>query len=255
MPRPFLPRVAAPVALGVLLLAGPAAAQDAPAASYDAARIAPHTTRATAALSVMGQTIEMTSTRTVRREADGWRVVDVTQLPSAAGGGTVADTSFLDAAAFHTRWRRLRAETPMGAQTLRADFTDSTVTGTMTGPAGPLPLAATHDGPVLGGALDLAVAAMPLADGYAATVRVFDPQFGAGVRPFRVAVAERETVAVPAGTFTTFRVDVTPLDGNATGTLTLWIDEASPHVTVKSEARLPDAMGGGLITTALTGRD
>ena len=260
MPRPSPRRALGASALGALalgvLLAGPAAAQDAPPATYDPARLAPYALRATATLAVMGQTIEMTNARTVTREGDRWRIVDVTHLPEMAGGGTVADTVELAGATFGPVRRRMRAETPMGAQALRLDFTDSTATGTMSGAGQSLPVAASFDGPVLGGGgLDVAVAAMPLADGFAAAVQVFDPQLGAGARPFRLRVAGREALTVPAGTFNTLRVEVAPLDGNPTGTMTLWIDAAAPHVTVKSEARLPDVMGGGTITTVLTGRD
>jgi len=60
-------------------------------------------------------------------------------------------------------------------------------------------------------------------------------------------------VEVPAGTFQAFKTTLNPVDGEGGGS-TLWISEEAPRRTVRSDAQLPAAMGGGTMATQLVSR-
>ena len=99
------------------------------------------------------------------------------------------------------------------------------------------------DGP----AASLALAALPLAEGYAVTYRAFDVQ-KQKVALKQVSVKSIESVSVPAGTFKAFKVEITSADGEP-GSMTLWIAADSRKV-VKVAATLPQ-MGGATLTAEL----
>jgi len=61
----------------------------------------------------------------------------------------------------------------------------------------------------------------------------------------KVAVTGMESVTCAAGTFDTFVVQVTPLDGDEGGTATYHVSRTAPHVVVRGTTRLPAMMGGG----------
>ena len=66
-------------------------------------------------------------------------------------------------------------------------------------------------------------------------------------------VIDRQTVEVPAGTFEAFKTTLTALDGEGGGS-TMWISQDAPRRTVRSESKLPPAMGGGTMATQLVSR-
>ncbi len=87
-----------------------------------------------------------------------------------------------------------------------------------------------------GGAEDI-MAALPLAKGYTAEFRNYN--IGSQqVKSLQLRVMDSETVTVPAGTFDTWKVMLTSLDG-ASDTYGLWVDKRS-HKVVKEMFSLPD---------------
>ena len=65
----------------------------------------------------------------------------------------------------------------------------------------------------------------------------------------KLTVTGGESVAVPAGTFDAYKLEVTSAEGEA-GQTTVWIDKATRKV-VKVSATLPQ-MNGAVVTTELT---
>ena len=100
------------------------------------------------------------------------------------------------------------------------------------------PINVTLDGPVVGH-LETAVEAMPLAVGFATQVVAFQHATGS-VQRIRVEVAGAEPVDTPAGSFDVYRLTLSATDGLSG---TLWVTEAKPHRTVKTDLNQP-AMGG-----------
>jgi hypothetical protein len=197
---------------------------------------------------VQGRDISIDVTRTIEQHGDVMHIIDQAQTP----GGAIADTFVVDAETLMPQ----RRSTKQGPATISLDYGEGQITGSMDSPMGQADIDQALDAPVVGesGALDVYLAALPLAEGYTATFRTFSLQ-QRQVRPMQVAVTGTESVEVPAGTFEAYVVEVTPLDGNDTGASTMYIATDAPHTVVKSTSKLPAQMGGGMATTTLTGME
>jgi hypothetical protein len=238
-------------ALLVLLAALPAQAQRADVPDPD--RLRSTVLGYTMTMNVMGQSLEIPSTRTLARAGGTWRIVDQATLPPQMGNARMSDTVFVDAQTLRATRRALDAG-PMGRASLT--FTDAGVTGTMSQQGQSIPIEQAFDEGTLadGSAFEAYVAALPLRVGFSRTLGVYSPQ-GGGVRPMRLTVTGEERVTVAAGTFETYVATLAPQDGNAAGTATLHLAKDGPHIVVKSMASMGAAMGGGTTTVELTRYD
>ena len=111
------------------------------------------------------------------------------------------------------------------------------------------PVNATLSGPLFGdgAGAQFSIAALPLAAGYSTTLRKFDAQkMKESIATLTVAGAE--TVTVPAGSFDSFQVEISPADGSA-GKSTVWVDKQS-RKPVKLMSTMPQ-MGGATMTMEL----
>jgi len=90
------------------------------------------------------------------------------------------------------------------------------------------------------------IACLPLAEGYTTTYRNLDV-LKQKVKLQTLKVAGSESVTVPAGTFDTYRVEISDPDG--LDKETLWITK-NTHTTVKLTAVL-GSMGGAVLTSEL----
>jgi outer membrane lipoprotein-sorting protein len=93
----------------------------------------------------------------------------------------------------------------------------------------------------------LAIGCLPLAENYSLTYRNFDLQ-RQKVKLVRLAVSGSEKVTVPAGTFETFRLEVTAADGGSGDRATIWVDKASRQPVRASTV----SSGGAIATSELT---
>ena len=91
------------------------------------------------------------------------------------------------------------------------------------------------------------IACLPLAEGFSATFRNFDLQTQKA-KVIQLQVSGSEKVTVPAGTFDTFKTEITSGDGGPEK-ITMWIAKDS-HKAVKVWAVLPQ-MGGAVMTAEL----
>ena len=92
------------------------------------------------------------------------------------------------------------------------------------------------------------MAALPLAEGYTVTFRNLDVQ-SQQIKVKQLKVIGTEKVTVAAGTFDTFKVEITSAEGEG-GKTTLWIARDSRKV-VKTAATLPQ-LNGATIAMELT---
>ena len=103
-----------------------------------------------------------------------------------------------------------------------------------------------------GSALDVALIALPLTQDYETTFRVFEPNpMAMKVRLMALKVSAIETVTVKAGTFETYKVELSPLDGESGGGRILHITKDEPRCLVRSESKLPAMSGGGTAVAEL----
>lgn len=220
----------------------------APAPVFQPARVTADTVKYAIAFTAMGQKMTMTTQRTVVAAVlNGrkiWRAVD-----SMTGAmGSAVDTVDIDAATLLSV-RRAATQGPGG---MWLEFTPGEVKGKFVMQGKELPYDEKSTGTVIsdGAGIDIPLLTLPLAQGYAAGVNVFDTETRK-IRQMNIVVTGRETVTTGAGTFDTFVAEIRPLDGES-GKMTYWISIGMPSRIVKTESPLPQAMGGGLITSELT---
>jgi dipeptidyl aminopeptidase/acylaminoacyl peptidase len=196
---------------------------------------------------VGGRTIEMTATRTVAQATldarPVWTIVEATRTPA----GSAVDSTYVD----RETLLPVRRAVQQGPATVEIRFEDGHVQGAIQAGPQELPINATVEGHVLadGAPLELAISTLPLTAGFETAVQVFNLMEGRA-RTSRVTVEGEERVEVPAGAFDTFRVRIAPADGAAGGS-TLWIERDAPRRVVRTEARLPAQMGGGVAVAEL----
>jgi hypothetical protein len=128
--------------------------------------------------------------------------------------------------------------------TINLDFTANKVTGNTTNVSGHQePLVADLGGPVFAHAASW-IGCLPLADGYSTTFRDFNV-LQRRAELMQLIVVGMERVAVPAGTFDSYKVELSPVSGGS-DKQTVWIAKDS-HLAVKvSEV---EVSGGGTILT------
>jgi dipeptidyl aminopeptidase/acylaminoacyl peptidase len=191
---------------------------------------------------VGGQTIPVTLTVEVKDDGNHWVVTETAKLAM----GDATDTMVLAKGTLVPMERTVH----QGPVSVELAFKDGKATGTMTVNGQARPVAADLGGDLFadGGGGQLTLAALPLAEGYATTYRNFDVQTQKPkLKQMKVSGAEK--ITVPAGTFDSFKLEVSSAEGEA-GTTTIWIDSATRQV-VKSVAVLPQ-MNGAVLTTELT---
>ncbi|MCG8424337.1 MAG: alpha/beta fold hydrolase [Proteobacteria bacterium] len=213
--------------------------------NVDGSLIKPVALEFKANLKMASQNMEMTVTRTVQAVTDQghalWRIVDSAKLPT----GNVADTLDLDSATLRPVKRTMSGTVEAGIT-----YSDKAVKGTMSVMGRKTDIDVALDAPVWadGPGLAMAVAALPLAEGYETTFRWFETNMQK-VEPYRLVVKGTETTSVPAGNFETFVVEYIPL-GDSTSGGVMRVMRKAPHYAVKSEHKLPGGMG--VLTTELS---
>jgi dipeptidyl aminopeptidase/acylaminoacyl peptidase len=210
-------------------------------------RIQPQTAQFRSLIETGGQELTITSQRTIDHiEWKGgavWRVIESAQSPM----GAVADTVYIHDQTLRPLYRSAK----QGQAVIKLTYEENTITGGIQVGPQEQPIDISLEEPVFGdgGGLDLALAALPLDEGYATSMRTFDiMRQRAVVR--RVAVTGIEEVSVPAGIFSAYIVELTSADSN-TGSRTVWISVDDPRRIVRSIDELPPMMGGGSVTTEL----
>jgi hypothetical protein len=126
------------------------------------------------------------------------------------------------------------------------DLTDAKATGRMNLPTGTSAISIDLGGPLFadGAGVPQVLACLPLADGYTTTFRNLD-LLAQKVRAMQLTVAGSEKVTVPAGTFDTFRVELTS-DAGANKS-TMWITKDTRRAVKLSQVL---AQAGGATLTA-----
>jgi dipeptidyl aminopeptidase/acylaminoacyl peptidase len=201
----------------------------------------PGTSTYKASIEVAGQTIPMSITTEVREEGGRWLVTDTAKIPM----GDIVDKTTYEKGTLIPLSRSVR----QGPVEVELVFKDNKATGTMTVNGQPRTISTDLGGPLFadGAGAALAVAALPLAEGYATTFRTFDVQ-GQKVKLMQLKVTGTEKVTVAAGTFDAYKVEITSAEGGAEK-VTLWVDKAT-RKNVKSTAVLPE-LNGAILTSEL----
>ena len=221
----------------------------------DGGLVEPATLHYRTTMSAAGQSINLEVHRTVEAaELDGravWRITEHYDMPPQFGGVTSVDTFDLDRETLKPVRRFARSVMEMSF-----DYAGDAVTGAISGAGQNMPVNIVLDAPVMadGAGFELAVASMALEPGFQGVVRFIDP-LQQRVRTMRLTVEEGEEMTTDAGTFATYQVALTPIDGDDTGAQSMLVRRDAPHYVVRVEQQLPPAAGGGTLTSVLVSLD
>jgi hypothetical protein len=187
------------------------------------------------------QQIPLIISTTIKEENRAWTATDTTEGPM----GQAVDTATLEKGTLVLRKRNLK----QGPVTIALQFTDSKANGTMNIGGQDKPVSVDLGGPLFADAADAvhSMACLPLADGYTTSFRNFDVR-RQKEKLMELKVVGIESVTVPAGTFDSYKVEVSPSDGVADN-LTLWVAKDS-RKPVKVAATMASA-GGATMTMEL----
>ena len=188
-----------------------------------------------------GQNMQVSVTRVVKEDGGTWVVTDTAKLPM----GEAVDVTTVEKGTLAPLKRTIR----QGPVTVDLSFAGGKVTGTMAIGGEPKPVSVDLGGPLFadGNVTAASIASLPLAEGFETTYRNFDVQKQKPTLK-RAKVTGTEEVKVAAGTFQTWKVELTSAEGDP-GSMTIWVDKATRKV-VKTSTVLPQA-GGAVATTEL----
>lgn len=173
---------------------------------------------------------------TIKDDDGVWTVTTTWDTPD----GPVTDISTLEKGTLILR-KELFQHFPKQGQpwkpvAIEVEFTGNKVTGTSTSASGQeRPVAVDLGGPVFSdeASSGVSIGCLPLADGYSTAFRSFDleklalnPQASHTVRVANLKVVGMERVTVPAGTFDSYKIELTPADGGSNKE-TVWIGKDS----------------------------
>ena len=180
------------------------------------------------------QELAIKSSTEVREEDGAWVATETSQNPM----GTGTDAATLQKGTLAMTKRSVK----QGPVAIDFELNGGKVTGKLNVPGQERPINADLDGPVFpdGSAGWLAIGCLPLADGYSTQIRNFD-LMKAKVKIMDVKVAGSESVTTPAGTFETYKVELTAADGGSDQS-TVWIAKQT-RVPVKINAVITSMQG------------
>jgi len=141
-----------------------------------------------------GQQINMKASTAIQDGASSWTATNQLDTPQ----GTATDSATLEKGSLVL----LKRSVKQGPVVIDLDFAGNKASGTMSMNGQDRPIAVDLGGPLFADAAGAGqvIVCLPLAEGYSTTFRNFDVQ-AQKVKLFQLAVAGKEQVTVPAGTF------------------------------------------------------
>ena len=194
-----------------------------------------------AKLAMGGQEMAIKMSLAIKDEGGAWSTTATMETPM----GPATDTAILEKGTLTVRKRSVK----QGPSAIDLEFVENKILGTLSMNGQQKPVSVDVGGPLFAdsnGAMQ-AIGCLPLADGYSTTFRNLD-LMKQKVKLMALKVAGSESVTVPAGTFDSFKIEVTSADGGP-DKATMWFAKDS-HKLVKMSQVLAE-MGGATMTTEL----
>jgi dipeptidyl aminopeptidase/acylaminoacyl peptidase len=215
--------------------------------TFNGALLTPDTLLYTVKMEIRGQQLTLNATRTIVKATyagkDVWRIIEETS--GAMGSGV--DTLDMDAATLLP----LRRFATQGPGKMVFTYSANAVEGKLIMGPQEMPIKAQTINTVLpdGAGMEVPISTLPLAEGYKATLYQFETM-AQKQKAIGLAVVASEKVMVAVKYFDTWKVELTPKDGESGGTK-LWIAKDSRRI-IKTESKLPPQAGGGIAVMELT---
>jgi hypothetical protein len=206
-----------------------------------AADLTPGSYKYAARIQAGERSIQLEIASTITADGPAWTIVDTMTSPM----GEAVDTTVLDRKTLTLRRRSVK----QGPVTIDVAFDGNRLKGAMNAGGQQQAIDAEVGGPLFahGAGGPFAIAALPLAEGYRTAFRNFDLQLQK-VKLMELEVKGTEKVAVPAGEFDAWRVEIGSADGGPEKA-TLWVAKDS-RKPVKIVTVMPQ-MGGAVLTMEL----
>jgi hypothetical protein len=184
------------------------------------------------------QSMEMTFVSAVKEAGGTWVI---TETVSSAMGEAVSEL-VVEKGTLAVR-KRSMSQGPMG---IKYEIKDGKLTGSMSLPNGTTEISLDAAGELFddGSTAHQSLAVLPLADGYTTAYRTFDV-LSQKVQVAHLKVLGSEPVTVAAGTFDTYKVEVTLEDGMK---MTTWITKEQPRKMAKTTVTSPRFNGASMTT-------
>ena len=200
----------------------------------------PGTLKYKATIEMGGQQMPLSVSTTIAEEGGGWTATDVIDTPN----GPVTQISSMDKGTLIAR----KLGVKQGQVSIDLNFAGDKASGNVNMSGKDTPVSVDLGGPLFaeGAGAKQSLSCLPLAEGYSTTYRNFDVQ-KQKVHLMQLKVTGVEQITVPAGTFDTYKVEITS-DGDSDKE-TLWVAKDS-HKPVKESAIL-GSMGGAVLTQEL----
>ena len=219
----------------------------APLPKMDPTAVSDHETRYKVAMEAGERKMEMEMTRKIAWVKDKagkrLRIETHIKLPQ----GEQSDVYLLDAETL-----RVLKRTLSGMAKMHLTFDEKAITGELNAGGRKMPFDVKLDGPVFGdgASLEVAIAGMPLAEGYVADLRLFEAM-SQKVRAMRIKVEGPGEVVLGKAKVATWKVSLKALDGEVGGDGSMQVEQAAPHRMLSSQYQLPAMMGGGTVSSEL----
>jgi dipeptidyl aminopeptidase/acylaminoacyl peptidase len=205
------------------------------------AELTPGTYHYDAKLAMGDQLMALKLSTTIEDAGGVWTAQETIDTPM----GEMLDHATLEKGSLTLQKRHVN----QGPVTIDVEFSDGKATGSVEMDGEDKPISVDLDGPLFADAAgsSFVIGCLPLVDGYSTAFRNFDVQ-KQKVKLMQLHVAGAEAVTVPAGTFDTFKVELSAADGGP-DKLTVWI--AKETRTPVKIATLMVEMGGATLTGEL----
>jgi hypothetical protein len=201
-----------------------------------------------AEIEVRGEPTAMSVSREVKEgrigDTPAWLVITVTESEMGASVDTFyVDKGTLAPVAHNVESGQMKAYGDYGADAIKGEISMGSQS---------IPIDVPLSAPVSpdGGALEVALTTLPLAEGYETTLRMFDVM-SLKVRPWSLKVLGTEKIEVPAGSFDAYKVMLEPLDGGVDAT-TMYVGVEGPRCLISKSGKLPAMAGGGNSSMEMT---
>ncbi len=206
-----------------------------------AAQLTPGLYKYAAKIQMGTQAVNLSIATEVKEVGDKWEVTDTMSTPM----GDATDVATLN----KDNLTLVKRAVKQGPMTMNLQVEGDKIVGTMSMQGKDKAVDAELGGPLFAEAAGApqVIACLPLAEGYSTAFRNFDAQ-KLKVKVLQLKVAGSESVTVPAGTFDTFKVELSSAEGGPEK-VTMWIAKES-RKPVKLAATLPQ-MGGATLTAEL----
>lgn len=212
---------------------------------FDGSKIVPEEIKYQVIVNSRGQEIKMDLTRSISKsnvnDNEALRIIDEVAGPMAG-----SDTLYVNSKTLIP----IKRSALQGGAKFNVNYGSDKVEGLIEAGPQKLPIDSNIDSPIIsdGAGTDIAISSLSLTEGFSALIDQFDLMAGK-VKTISVKVVGSEEVNVEESLYDVYKVEVNVID-DSEGTKIMWISKDDNRV-VKTEAKLPAAMGGGSVVSTL----